>query len=1768
MIVYLDKITSGIPTPFIDGKDVSSVIMIDAPADLPPFLLAGKGVLSSADNTLKFYDDQGVLYKTLDITDEDLQPIKDSISGLQSDINSLDARVTEVETLGDDVKDLSERLSINEIRTSLLIAATKLFQTYQLDDLGVTASRLTEAPTVKDKCEIFHQAVYKSSEDNYQYFAFMDEGDNFFGLLPNSKGGFFQVVSYGEGGSRFTEFFFRDNENNNFFAMMNASDTFFEFDNTSGGGGDVTRDEFDALKDEADSTKILATTAQTEAAANTVAIAANTAKNLEHSARLDAQTAEITIATKNCAHAEKTAGEAETTAHKALGEVRALNVDVESNTHRGQFNTGEIDKLREKDTELAGDIAETETRLNTKITEVADEYDSLSGVLDETRVQMNIISDTVSTNEVNIKTLDNNSKMMEKAVTNLADNSQKNFEELYANDRKDEADIKALQTKVQTVEGRVSTTETSISTLEGKTETLESNLQLANQKITENKELADKAVKDAADAKAEVQGQNELIDGNATKIEEVEGKVDGFENNIQKALTDSENSLSKASANETEIASLKTKDTEIETKVDGFEADIQKALTDSDSALTKADEAKGVADEAKGKADELDTSLFQTNENVTSNTEKIGTLDTKVDGFDTRITTANDKADAADSKAQSTFEITQTQGKTLKLHSEELTDLEKLIGETDKKVSTLTSDYTKLDKNVSELDFAVNGLTTEITLMFKQGENLSAKDIGYSGIFDALTDPNRSATAHTFRINGDDVAEISETSVDFFDKPIKNVSNGVDDTDAVNKSQLDTVSTLASDAKDLADENKIRLDGLNIPSDLVEQVNTNTSDIETNASAITVAKDLADDNKSRLDSLVIPADLSEKVETNENNIASNKIVAERADSLSESNKQRLDNLVIPPDLSSEVQANANAIALAYKEGDDIKVGEIVYSGYLLSDIDIHDIRDSNGFSQASIYANHFTLHNSNAGKEDFSIRIDPSSNNSVIDYIGQLYINTYSKEDGEQKRVLWIDEDGHVRADKSFRSEVFTNNHTRTTNSSNDNAGFLDLKTAGIVKYGAKIDHEFYTNGYQIAKLEEDKVTFYQELDLSNKSLKKVRHVVGNSAGTMNVAGVKLIKRDDTNDTQQAIQLNTSEIVHYSDKHQFKTNSNARRLTIEDHKAAWHDCELTGVADATEGRSVPNLAQVESLIAGGGSGAAVPITTDMRAIIGQDGVTTLDDFTTDQTSFSEFYNFLKTATVNGKKTYKFGHMVNDASSIKRFTPHLDGVDGQFFYTSLADNNNFADYQDMRGKHYLGCFDTFANSASELYWQTVNGVGVFKEFRQPSSISKTTYYAHQGDHHLDILSTGGGDVELDSMRSNTAQNEDRCKVKNNHNTSINLRLGFDGHYTIVNVLAGQTVLAWASREYGGWAHTKFFEDPQTQTTYVIGIDDFNWTYSSDPVTNTKNLISALPKNTVFVGYHDPNSSSAKFKIVNKGYTSNLEGEKCTYIITKQGNGHATGMSTTEANDSETSKAWMRVLDGKRGRWYTSETTKNFSLAEDIPEGFVEDTIVFTGDQGIVQTVINEDGTTGYEPLTGYNSPAHEVAINELETQTELNSAKTHFFKNESSVTIPYNNPENHPIVEVYVLDTSKTIQGSSLVLVDSYGMFDGTYNTVGSLYINTFNQWQSTYSYHNAYKHVSENKYVVFDTGLMNWILIQTDVLHTEIGSNVTGSKITLGGRSQLPESYGNYTIALSIENLSSLEFVKAEASLRHDDQNKTVIIDFGDARPSGKVIVK
>ena len=154
----------------------------------------------------------------------------------------------------------------------------------------------------------------------------------------------------------------------------------------------------------------------------------------------------------------------------------------------------------------------------------------------------------------------------------------------------------------------------------------------------------------------------------------------------------------------------------------------------------------------------------------------------------------------------------------------------------------------------------------------------------------------------------------------------------------------------------------------------------------------------------------------------------------------------------------------------------------------------------------------------------------------------------------------------------------------------------------------------------------------------------------------------------------------------------------------------------------------------------------------------------------------------------------------------------------------------------------------------------------------------------------------------------------------------------------------------------------------------------------------------------------------------------------------------------------------------------------------PTEYQEDQLFFTTDKGVMETYLDESeegeiGVIKLRQVEGYNVPKNEADIAALEVQTEKNRSVTHYFINEGSLSYDWPDEARRPLVEVQVLNTMQQINNSSVTVTDNdEHTYTGEYNTVGSLAINSLGNWANQYVYHNAYKHVSEDYYVVFNQG--------------------------------------------------------------------------------------
>ena len=180
-----------------------------------------------------------------------------------------------------------------------------------------------------------------------------------------------------------------------------------------------------------------------------------------------------------------------------------------------------------------------------------------------------------------------------------------------------------------------------------------------------------------------------------------------------------------------------------------------------------------------------------------------------------------------------------------------------------------------------------------------------------------------------------------------------------------------------------------------------------------------------------------------------------------------------------------------------------------------------------------------------------------------------------------------------------------------------------------------------------------------------------------------------------------------------------------------------------------------------------------------------------------------------------------------------------------------------------------------------------------------------------------------------------------------------------------------------------------------------------------------------------------------------------------------------------------------------------------------------------------------------------------------------------FINESSVTVDYPinavgeqyRPQN---IVVTVLDTQNLISGLN-VTVTSADSFNGHYNTVGAVSIDSNGEW-SVNSKTNAYRlDDGTNTYCVYSDSLEGWVLIVTDLDHNNIGSITGGTPINLYNDGQLPARYGDYTIDNNLDSVESEYFSIADANIDYHTNsgaNSYFTVTFGTAKPAGIIFYR
>lgn len=1030
-------------------------------------------------------------------------------------------------------------------------------------------------------------------------------------------------------------------------------------------------------------------------------------------------------------------------------------------------------------------------------------------------------------------------------------------------------------------------------------------------------------------------------------------------------------------------------------------------------------------------------------------------------------------------------------------------------------------------------------------------------------------------------------------------KKIQKVRDGEADDDAVTLRQLKGVKTTAEAADTLSKANAVRLDGLVIPPDSSAQVSQNTTDIANVKTTADNADALSQANAGRLDALVIPDDLSDDVAKNTSDISSVSATATAADTLSKSNKDRLDALVIPPDNSTQVEQNKTDIAAVKTTADNAdnlsKTNATTLENALIKDeygwgVDNLNIYNVSRLSRTDNAVNSSGL---SIGDADVNLHADTvgiTNSNSATTYAvfsaAGLNLNDYpltrmasggdtdtnAANIGDVKRIAASTTpnlDGYAQLDSNVSfTQIYSDdirgsdvgnlsiinlgsiarNHTNDANSVTLGNGSNTYKSN---------EHSFITNS-SVELLSIDNTG----LDVKGRTISGLASGGDDDGNAANISDVKRIAATITPDLEGYAKLDdTVQFSRVKLKNDFASDSKEPYLWCDpangntvfgatgsvyfnqyDHEGNKH---RWAIVDSSNRMTLDNAAKVQRLM-------------------------NKDTWSTD--SSNEHAGFIrwdldKRIVVGAKQDVTFQVNGKDVYKVKE-----NGIDftGQGGNVAISHDHNID--VNVNGVTNVAFKDSGMKLLRDVdaHSQNINNMG---------DISFGSNYALLGksNHNLAVLNSKG--IFSKASSSDNAQSveltDTSCFI-----TATNTYVRTHNGGTILK--ADQSGFDFKNKPLKAVAEAQNETDVpnlgQVQTLVDgLGAGLKFETYKEHPLTSGMTIFENQGEINTLVDYtHPSGNSGVNFDISKQGQSTmvgvrNLcQGTGAVTINVSLGGGNgAEGIGNVKCPAGH---MFIFVFDADLGKSYyivspfRLSSTSHYELAEDIELDDVNaGTLFLTGDQGILESY-NEDGENKLRPVEGYNIPKQEQDIEELKSSREANAPITQYFKNESIVTVPYT--QDHPVAEVWVLDTTKTINGASLSLVDdNTHKYSGVYNTVGSISL-TGNKW-TNYSYHNAFKHSSENYYVVYDFDFLSWVIVEAQNPHTSLNEDINSvEKISLNHKGQLPQSYGDYTINLSIEDLDSLEFIKAEANTRIDTDARVVIVDFGLSKPSGKVIIK
>ena len=271
------------------------------------------------------------------------------------------------------------------------------------------------------------------------------------------------------------------------------------------------------------------------------------------------------------------------------------------------------------------------------------------------------------------------------------------------------------------------------------------------------------------------------------------------------------------------------------------------------------------------------------------------------------------------------------------------------------------------------------------------------------------------------------------------------------------------------------------------------------------------------------------------------------------------------------------------------------------------------------------------------GDEDQNFFTDvyiDGNKNTTFRAIGDTHYYRKDPQSNDLTEIYQIDNANRFIVKTKIKSPVITNLSNGTTNSNSTGAAFFDLSTSDTVKIGAYDKVTITVSGEKVTfgggtmtfddtgegfirnlglisrnssnetnsiKLNDGNITHTTDIhsfklpsgtelinfnkdfiNFKNHNIKFVRHLVGNTPGTMFVANVNIIKRDDAENNKNSITLNDGSIIAATNKFEVKNNDGARRFTVENDGISVHERKIQELADGEEPTDAATVGQLDA----------------------------------------------------------------------------------------------------------------------------------------------------------------------------------------------------------------------------------------------------------------------------------------------------------------------------------------------------------------------------------------------------------------------------------------------------------------------------------------------------------------------------------------------------------------------------------------------------------